>query len=149
MLINSIKRIEGKNLVCSYIHSNIKNGSIIALDVEGNIADADIKELGNNIAVHTTANTVVAVNKDSIDPKILEAKKAEYSEEIKKQGKPDNIVAKIVEGKLAKFYKDETLYAQPYLKNEEITVEENITSVAKKTGAKIKVSGFIKTIIGE
>lgn len=148
VIVNSIKRIESKSILGSYIHTNKKTGTIISLDVEGSLAQK-ISDLALDLAVHTTANQVVALSKEFIDPKVLENKKAEYAEEVKKSGKPENMIAKIVEGKLNKFYKDETLLSQPFLKNEEISVEQHINNVAKETGTKIKATAFIKTAIGE
>lgn len=149
IIVNSIKTIEARSGIFYYIHTDFKKGVMLAIDCDKSIEDPAIVQLGNDLAVHTTANTVVAISKEDIKPEIIEAKRNEYIEELKKQGKPDNIIAKVVEGKLAKFYKDETLLGQPFLKNEEITVGEYIQSVAKQTGAQIKVTGFIKTIIGE
>jgi elongation factor Ts len=149
IIVNSVKKITAKTVLGAYIHTNFKNGTIVALEAEGNVSTKELEEVANNLAIHVSANAVAAVCKDSIDPALLEAKKAEYAEEVKKSGKPENIVPKIVEGKLQKFYKDETLCAQPYLKNEEITVEEYVTGIAKKNNSKIKVTAFVKTIIGE
>jgi len=149
IIVNSVKRIKTSGMLFSYIHTNFKNGTIVALEGTGNLNQAKIEDLGKDIAVHATANAVVAVDKNSIAPEILKAKTEEYAEEVRKSGKPENMVEKIVGGKLNKFYKDETLLAQPFLKNEEITVEELVASIAKETGTALKVTGFIKTVMGE
>ncbi|OHD09983.1 MAG: translation elongation factor Ts [Spirochaetes bacterium GWB1_36_13] len=147
ILVNSIKKMSVNGKVFAYIHTNLKLGTMIS--VETNMASPKIDEMGNDVAVHATANQIAGVSKDDIEKAIIDKKLAEYTEELKGQGKPENIIQKIVDGKMNKFYKEETLLAQPFLKNEDITVEEFVKSVAKETGAVLKIVGFIKTAIGE
>lgn len=149
ILVNSIKKMESKGALFSYIHSNFKTGTMIGLESSGGKYTGAIEELGKDLAVHTTANQVVAISEADIDPKIIEAKKNEYAEEVKASGKPANIVEKIVSGKMSKFFKDETLFFQPFLKNEEISVKEHVEAVGKKAGVTITLTGFIKSTIGE
>jgi len=149
ILVGSIQTIKTKGILSSYVHTNYKIGTLIAIEGEGNLAQDAIETLGKDLAVHVSANAVVAVDKDSINPDVLKAKKEEYAQEVLKSGKPENMVEKIVLGKLSKFYKDETLLAQPFLKNEEMSVEELVGSVSKETGITLKVVGFIKTVMGE
>jgi len=142
IIINSIKTINTTGKLFSYIHTNSKLGTIVALsgDLSGSV-----EEVGKDIAVHITANKVIGVDEKSVDPSILEEKRKEFEEELIKQNKPENMRAKIVEGKISKFLKEETLYNQPFFKNEEITIRQLIEQKAKG----VKVESFIKTAIGE
>ena len=147
IIIGSIKRIETSGKLSSYIHTNFKNGTIVS--VEGDGTDNDkVNEMGKDIAVHISSFPVSAVSKDDVDQAILDEKTAEFTEEIKKQGKPDNIIPKIVQGKINKFLKEETLYSQSFLKNEDITVKQLVDNVSKEIGGALQVKGFIKTVIG-
>ncbi len=143
MIISSLKRIETTGKLYHYIHTDFKKATVVGVESTGNV---DV--LGKDLAVHMTANQVSAISENEMDPKIIETKKEEFAEELTKQGKPENMIGKIVEGKLKKFFKDETLLFQPFLKNEDLTVKEHINSVAKEIGAEIKLTNFVKTIIG-
>jgi elongation factor Ts len=149
IVIGTIKKIETSGMLYYYIHVNNNVGTIVAIEGNGNLQQDKIQEMGKDIAVHISANTVLSVSKDDLDAKVLETKKEEFAEEIRKMGKPENMIEKIVEGKMNKFLKDETLLNQPFLKNEDITVEQLVNQVSKETGVDLKVAGFIKTVIGE
>lgn len=149
IIIGSIKRIKSTGGLYSYIHTNFKNGTIAALEGNADFKSEAIETVGKDVAVHISANSVAAVSEEDMNPKILEAKKAEFSEEIKAQGKPENIIEKIVTGKMNKFLKEETLLAQPFLKDEDVTVKQFVENSAKAAGAELKVTAFIKTVMGE
>ncbi|HOJ49364.1 MAG TPA: translation elongation factor Ts [Spirochaetota bacterium] len=144
IIINSIKNISTSGRLFSYIHTNQKLGTIVAL-TGNDLNSPAVEELGKDIAVHITANKVIGIDEKSVDPKLLEEKRKEFDEELAKQNKPENMRAKIVEGKISKFLKEETLYNQPFFKNEEITIKQLIEQKAKG----VTVEGFIKTTIGE
>ena len=73
----------------------------------------------------------------------------EEEEQVKEQGKPDDIAAKIIDGKLNKFFKESTLLAQPFVKNPDQTVGELITAMSAKTGEKIEIARFMRFKVGE
>lgn len=149
ILINSIKRIETSGKLFSYIHTNFKNGTIVALEGSADLSNASVETAGKDVAVHISANAVAAISEADMDEKLLTAKKEEFAEEIRQQGKPENIIDKIVTGKMNKFLKEETLLPQPFLKNEDITVKQLVDGVGKEAGGDLAVAKFIKTVIGE
>lgn len=149
IIIGSIKMIHGNGIMGSYVHSNFKNATIVVVEGKGDLQKLDIAVMAKDIAVHISANTVEAIDSSSLDPAIVEEKKQEFLKEIKEQGKPEAVAEKILVGKMQKFYKEETLLNQSFLKNEEITVEQLIQNISKSTGTELKVTQFIKTIIGE
>ena len=80
---------------------------------------------------------------------LVDREKKVYEEQVKEEGKPDHIADKIVEGKLRKFFEENTLLAQPFVKNPDQTIEELITEVAAKTGEKIEIARFVRMKVGE
>jgi elongation factor Ts len=149
ILISSIKIVEGNGVMGSYVHSNFKNATIVVLEGEGDLKKDSIANMAKDVAVHISANTVEAVSSEALDPKLIEEKKQEFLKEIEAQGKPAHVAEKILQGKMQKFFKEETLLGQPFLKNEEITVEELVQKISKETGTQLKITRFIKTVIGE
>ena len=127
--------------VVSYIHSNSKLGVLVALDgTEG----SDVTELGKDIAMQIAAMNPVALDKDSVDPSVIEKEIEIGKEQARQEGKPEEMLEKIAQGKLNKFYKESTLLAQQFVKDNSKTIEQ----LVKENGKNLKISAFSRISIG-
>jgi elongation factor Ts len=109
----------------------------------------DFRGLAKDIALHIASQAPIAVGPENIPEDVVARERKVYEEQVKEQGKPDNIAGKIIEGKLQKFFKESTLLAQPFVKNTDQTVGELITEISAKTGEKIEVTRFMRFKVGE
>jgi len=133
--------------VFSYVHSNGKVAALIKLSANKNLTDnADFKTLGNDIAMQAAAQKPLSIDKDGFAAEIVAKEKEIYGEQTKNDPKnatkPAAVLEKIVEGKLAKFYKESTLLDQEFIKNDKLSVRQVIDEAAKKAGAKIEVTAM-------
>jgi elongation factor Ts len=111
------------------------------------VAAADVvRQTANEIAMHITATKPLALDKDGIDAQTIEREKAIYAEQVK--NKPANIVEKIVEGKISKFFAENCLLDQPFVKDDSKSVEEVLAEAAKKAGGKAKIKEFVRFEVG-
>jgi elongation factor Ts len=141
-------KLEGPGLISTYIHFNEKVGTMLQVDTsnEETAAGEAIKQAASDIAMHITATKPLALNKDQIDPETIEREKAIYAEQVK--GKPANIIDKIVEGKMNKFYAENCLLQQPFVKDDSKSVEQVITEAAKQAGGEAKIKRFVRFEVG-
>lgn len=127
--------------VVPYIHSNAKLGVLVALK---NTNSADVLEAGKDVAMQIAAMNPVAVDKDGVDPAIVEKEIEIGKEQARQEGKPENIIEKIALGKLNKFYKENTLLSQSFVKDNSLTIAQYLDSVSKG----MTVSEFKRVSIG-
>lgn len=135
----------------SYIHMNGKIGVLVEVNCETDFVARtdDFQELVRDLAMHIAASAPLAVSPEDIDADTVTREKGVYLEQVKQEGKPENMHDKIVEGKLKRFYKDNTLLDQPYVKNPDQTVGELVEEVSAKTGERIVVARFARFALGE
>ncbi len=135
----------------SYVHFDNRTAVIVELNCETDfVANTDdFKGLAKEIALHVASQAPMSISPEDIPEDVVERERKVYEEQVKEQGKPENIAAKIVDGKLNKFFKEHTLLAQPFVKNPDQTVGELITEVSAKTGEKIEVARFMRFKVGE
>ena len=140
-----------EGVIGSYIHFDNKTAVIVELNCETDfVANTDdFKGLARDIAMHIASTAPLSISPDEIPAEVIERERAVYLEQAREEGKPDNIAAKMVEGRLQKFFKESTLLAQPFVKDPDMTVEELITQVSSKTGEKIEVARFARMKVGE
>lgn len=138
----------GNSMVGTYIHFNDKTGAMVEIEANSaDIAASDaVKQAATDICMHITATKPMALDKDSFDPEILEKEKAIAKEQVK--NKPENIIDKIVEGKMNKFLADNCLVNQKFVKNEDLTVEKALAEAAKQAGGEAKIKKFVRIEIG-
>ena len=105
-----------------------------------------IKQAASDIAMHITATKPLALDKDQIDAETIEREKAIFAEQVK--NKPANIIEKIVEGKMNKFYADNCLLQQAFVKDDSKSVEQVLTEAAKQTGGEAKIKRFVRFEVG-
>ena len=138
--LSSLTTIQGDGVV-SYIHSNNKLGVLVALNQGA--SDAVI-EAGKDVAMQIAAMNPVAVDKDDVDPSVIEREIAIGMDMARQEGKPENIIEKIAMGKLNKFYQDNTLLNQSFVKDGSVTVKQMLDGVSKG----LSVTGFHRIAIG-
>jgi len=139
-------RDAAEGCIGSYIHSNGKIGVLVEVNCETDfVAKGDeFMELAHNLAMHIAASNPKYVSYDEINPADLENKKKEFMEEVKKENKSQEIMEKIVEGRVKKYFDEICLLSQPFVKNTDLTIKELITEKIAKTGENIKVNKFVR-----
>lgn len=114
--------------VVSYIHSNNKIGVLVAFE---NVQGADVSEIGKDIAMQITAMKPVALDKDGVDAATIEREIEIGKDQARQEGKPEAMLEKIAVGKLEKFYKEQTLLNQQFVKDSSITIRQYLESTQK------------------
>ena len=137
--VKEIQVLSG-DAVVSYIHSNAKLGVLVALK---NTDGSNVEEAGRDVAMQIAAMNPVAVDKESVDPAIVEKEIEIGKEQARQEGKPENIIEKIAMGKLNKFYKENTLLSQAFVKDNTQTIAQYLDAVSKG----MTVSGFKRVSI--
>ena len=140
-----------EGLVYSYIHSGARLGVLVELNCETDfVANTDgFKELAHNLSMQVAATNPVSLDRNSIDERIILREKDIFLEQAKKQGKPENIINKMVEGRINKFYQESCLMEQTYIKDPDKKVSDLLTETVSMLGENITVKRFIRFSIGE
>lgn len=141
-----------EGVVSTYVHGKVadglgKIGVLVALESSADAAKLD--GLGRQIAMHVAATSPLALNTEALDPAVVEREKTVFSEQARESGKPDNIIEKMVEGRLRKFYEEVTLVKQAFVINPDQTVEQAVEALAKELGTEVKLTGFVRLALGE
>ncbi len=140
LVITEFSHVEAEQVI-SYAHSTGKLGVLVAFD---NIQGADIEETGKDIAMQVAAMKPVGLDKDDVDPAIVQ-KEIEIGMDVARQeGKPEAMLEKIAMGKLGKFYKEQTLLNQEFVKDNSLTIAQ----LLEKTQKGLKISSFKRVQIG-
>lgn len=137
-------RATQSGIIDSYIHPNNKVGVLLDLRCETDFVamNEEFKSLAHEICLHIAAMNPDYISVDDVPQDVLEAEKKIYEEQF--AGKPEEMLAKIIEGQMKKFASDNCLLSQPYVKNEDITIEELINNTVAKIGENIKVAAFTR-----
>ena len=144
-------RITSEGSVSSYIHAGGKIGVLVEVNCESDFVARtdDFKDLIKDIAMHIAAADPKFVRKEDVTPEAYEKEKEIYRAQAASTGKPANVVDKIVEGKMTKFYEEVCLYDQPFVKEPGITVSQLIASKIGKLGENISVRRFARFKVGD
>jgi elongation factor Ts len=144
--------VAGNGLIAAYIHTGAKVGVLVEVGAtrEATVANEAFRQFVKDITLQIAAANPLAVSKEEIDPALIEKEKEIVTNSDVVKNKPAQAVAKIIEGKLEKYYKDNCLLHQGFVKrNGEITVQEHLAAVAKQVGDEIKVRRFLRFQVGE
>jgi len=141
-------QLDGPGLISTYIHFNEKVGTMVRIETsdEATAAGEVLKQTASDIAMHITATKPLALDKEQIDPETVEREKAIFTEQVK--NKPANIIDKIVEGKMKKFYAENCLLQQPFVKDDSKSVEQVLADAAKQAGGEVKIKRFARFEVG-
>jgi len=142
------ERDASEGLVGSYIHSNGKLATLVELNCESDFVARNEKfqELLKDLCMQVAATNPVAVRPEEVPAEIIEKEREIYRAEA--AGKPDNIVEKIVEGKLRKFYEENCLLEQPFIKDDKVKVKDLITNLIATLGENMQVGQIARIQIG-
>jgi elongation factor Ts len=140
-----------EGIVEAYIHANKKIGVLVEINCETDfVARTDeFREFAHNVAMQIAATNPISITREEVPPEVLEREKRIYEEQLREAGKPENVIPKILEGKLEKFYKENVLLEQPFIKNPELTIQDLLNELMSKTGEKIVIRRFARFQVGE
>jgi len=142
----------GQGVVASYVHNSVSEGLgrigvIVALESSGKTDE--LATLGRMIAMHVAATSPQAIDSLGLDPAAVQREKDVLAEKFKAQGKPANVIDKIVESGLKTFYKEVCLLDQAYIHDPNKSVAQALKEAEGKVGAAIKITGFVRYALGE
>ena len=142
----------GKGAIGSYVHNSVVDGLgrigvIVGLESAGN-AD-ELKAFGRMVAMHVASANPLAIDPSGLDPAVVEREKNVLAEKFKAQGKPANVIDKIVESGLKTFYKEVCLLEQGFIFDDKKSVLQAVKEAEGKAGAPIKLTGFVRFALGE
>ena len=138
--------------VATYVHNAVadnlgKLGVLVAIETAGDAHAA--KAFARQVAMHVAATNPLSLDVDALDPAAVEREKAIFSDQARASGKPENIIGKMVEGRLRKFYEEVVLLKQSFVMNPDLTVEAALKAAEKEIGAPAKITGFVRFALGE
>ena len=140
-----------EGMIYSYIHPGSKLGVLIEINCETDFVAKtdDFTNLSKDLAMHIAASAPISVKREEISLDILERERDIYAEQARQSGKPENIIDKMIEGRVNKFYQENVLLEQAFVKDPDKTVQDIITDVIAKLGENIVVSRFVRFQLGE
>lgn len=149
--LRRFKSVSGKVLV-SYVHGAVsknlgKIGVLLSLDTDGDITKAH--DFGKKIAMHIAAFAPKSLDIDSLDPKELEREKSILTEQAKASGKPDNVIEKMIQGRIKKFYAEVVLLEQDFVMDNKVTVRQALKQAESDVGGSLKILEYACLKLGE
>jgi len=144
-------RATSEGVIGSYVHSNGKIAVLVEIKCETDFVARGEKyqEFAKNVAMQIAATNPVCVSSDQVPADVLEKEKAIYVAQTKAEGKPDNIVEKIVEGRIKKYYKEVCLLDQPYIKDDKLSIQDLLNNLVATLGENIQIGRFVRMQLGE
>ncbi|MBV9626377.1 MAG: translation elongation factor Ts [Acidobacteria bacterium] len=144
-------RATGEGSVASYIHAGGKIGVLVEVNCESDYVARtdDFKELVHDIAMHIAASDPKFIRKEDVTSEAYEREKDIYRAQAAATGKPPQVVEKIVEGKMSKFYEEVCLYEQPFIKDQTLSISQLIATKIGKLGENIAVKRFARFKVGD
>jgi elongation factor Ts len=139
-------KVAGEGVVASYIHGEGRIGALVELNCETDFVAKtdDFKKVAYELAMQIAAMDPMYAQIEDIPEEDIQKEKDVYKEQLKKEGKPDNVVDKIIEGKLEKWYEQVVLAKQTYIKDDKKTVEDLMGEAVAKMGENIKIGRFAR-----
>jgi elongation factor Ts len=142
----------GNGVIASYVHNSVdeglgKIGVIVALESSGNAEE--LARFGRMVAMHVAASNPQAIDASGLSPDAIRREKEVLADKYKAQGKPANVIDKIVESGLKTFYKEVCLLDQPFIHEPDKSVGQAIKAAESKVGGSIKVTGYVRYALGE
>jgi elongation factor Ts len=152
MVRRSAKFAVSQGAVATYVHNAVapglgKIGVLVAIEGAGD--KDEIAALGKKIAMHVAATNPLSLSSDDLDPAAIEKERAVLTEKAKEEGRPEAMIAKIVDGQIAKFQREVVLLKQPFVMNPDQTVEQLVADSGKTLGSALAVKGFVRLALGE
>ena len=145
------QRSTKEGLIFSYIHQGGKLGVLLELNCETDfVAKTEgFTDLAHNLSMQIAATNPASISREDMDPTVLEREKSIFTDQAKESGKPENIINKMVEGRIEKFYAESCLLEQHYIKDSERKVSDLLTEAVSTLGENIVINRFVRYAIGE
>jgi elongation factor Ts len=148
----SAKLSVSNGAVATYVHNAVvenlgKMGVLVAVETTGN-ADA-ARAFGRQVAMHVAATNPLALTAEEVDAGAVAREKDIFAAQARESGKPENIIEKMVEGRMRKFYEEVVLLKQAFVLNPDMTVEQALKAAEKDIGAEARITGFVRFALGE
>lgn len=143
-------RTTSEGLVSSYIHAGGKVGVLVEMACETDFVARtdDFQDFVRNVGMHIAAASPIALTREEVDSTLIDKEREIYRDQMKEQNKPANIIDKIVEGKVDKYYSEIVLLEQKYVKDPELTVLDYVNSVIGALGENMQIKRFARFQIG-
>ena len=143
-------RAAGQGVIEIYLHFNGRVGTMVELNSETDFVanTAEFRQLAKDLALHVTSARPIAVRIEDVPADIVERERRVYRAQVAEEKKPEAVREKIVEGKLKKFYRENVLLEQPFVKDDKVTVGELVKALSGKTGEKVEVRRFARFELG-
>ena len=145
------QRATSEGLVGSYIHAGGKIGVLVEVNCESDFVarTEDFQKLCHDVAMHIAALDPRFLRREEVTQEILDREREIYKDQAKQTGKPEPVIEKIVNGKMEKFYEENCLYEQHFIKDEGVTIKELVDQAIAKVGENIAVRRFSRFKVGE
>ena len=146
-----VSRVAKEGMVYSYIHQGSRLGVLLDIGCETDFVakTEEFQELAHNVAMQIAATNPIALCREEVSQKVLDMEKEIYTDQAKSSGKPDNIIEKMVEGRLNKFYQENCLLEQNFIKDPDKKLQNIITETLATLGENITVNRYVRFAIGE
>ena len=143
-------RATSEGTIATYIHMGGKLGVMVEVNCETDFVAKNeaFRECAKNIAMHIAASNPIAVRPEDVPAEIISKEKEIYAAQARETGKPEQVIEKIVEGKLKKFYEDSCLLNQAYVRNPDLTVADLLNDLVAKIGENVSVRRFVRFQVG-
>jgi elongation factor Ts len=145
------QREASEGLIGHYIHAGGKIGVVVEINCESDFVarTEDFQRLCHDVAMHVAALDPRYVRREQVTPQILDHEREIYREQARATGKPEPVIEKIVTGKMEKFYEENCLYEQHFIKDESVTVGEMVSQMIARLGENISIRRFVRLKVGE
>lgn len=139
-----------EGIVESYIHAGGRVGVLVELNCETDFVARtdDFKNLAKELALHIAASNPLYVSREDVPAEVIEKENEIYKEQSSGQGKPEEVVAKMIEGKLEKYFEETCLLEQPYVKDPSLKISQLISNGVAKMGENVQVRRFSRYVLG-
>lgn len=144
-------RETSEGVVQPYVHTGGKLGVMVEVNCETDFVakSEDFQEFAKNVAMHIAATNPIGISPEDVPAETMAREKDIYLDQAQQTGKPDNVIEKIVEGKMNKFLKENCLMNQAYVRNPDITIADLLNELIAKIGENISIKRFVRFQIGE
>lgn len=136
--------------ITSYIHAGGKIGVLIEINCETDFVarNENFQNFARDVAMHVAASSPRFLNRQAVPAEVVAKEKEIFMDQARQSGKPENVLAKIVDGKVDKFYQEVCLMEQPFIKNPDVTVEGYLKDIISKLGENMMISRFVRFELG-
>ncbi len=144
-------RATSEGTLAAYIHMGGKLGVMVEVNSETDFVakNNQFQEFAKNIAMHIAASNPLGIRPEDVPPEVVAKEREIYAVQAKETGKPEKVIEKIVEGKLKKFFEDNCLLQQRYVRNPDITVGDLLNELIAKIGENISIRRFVRYQVGD